>query len=164
MPTNQAAAGPLLIAPGKEWAMRRIANLGLIVWGPSDCSDDVFRSHLFAARDSKSDFPPIHAVLNVTHGFAPNARQRSIAKELSEAAGFDTLKATAVVSDSRLVVGALTALHWIMPKNRLALNGWRLADWAKAVDWVTGYCNVDSTLIQQLVVDMNARLSLQSLP
>jgi hypothetical protein len=87
----------------------RVGDIFVVVHLTEDPTDAEWEHYASAVHEALHGTPPLTGVLVTTRGAAPNAGQR---RSLVEAVGKKPVS-TCVCSDSRVVRGVITALHWL---------------------------------------------------
>jgi hypothetical protein len=83
----------------------------------------------------KSSMPPKVSMAMFTEGF-PSAYQRSRLASHLKTHGVPPLVRVAVLTDSALIRGAMTAFGWIMPKT--SMRAFDVNDVGACLDWLSG--------------------------
>lgn len=125
----------------------RIGRLWLAASGARAIADDAWREYLECSAASVKIDGPFHGVLfwAPTHG--PSAAQRKmLTHEFAESIRLDEQRRVALISDSALVRGTLTAINWFARKNTVAFAPGEVR---RAFDWLAEEIAFDRALAQR---------------
>lgn len=105
---------PLLQTPDKTFALNHDGELMLSVCPPTAWSDERWRAYLELIIEYNERFGRPLAVLNFSPP-TPSATQRAIMKTYASRMQIAEIKRFAVLSESAIVRGVMTALGWLIP-------------------------------------------------
>jgi hypothetical protein len=117
-------------------AYGNLDELMVYVWADHPVADDVYQDYLLGHIAYIEECGPITAQLIVSPSFAPNLRQRGMMKDNEEALRFETVRAIALVTDSTVARGVLTAMAWTFPHKKRALKAFGMTELGPAGTWL----------------------------
>ncbi len=129
---------PFETDPTRTVAYGNIDELMVYVWADHPVTDPVYREFLSHHVRFIELCPPITAYLIVSPSHAPSLRQRGMMKESEAALRFETVRAIALVSDSTVARGVLTAMAWTFPDKKRALKAFGMTELGPAGTWLAG--------------------------
>ena len=125
----------------------RVGNLWLAASGWRPIADGAWREYLEASAASVRTDGPFYGVLFWAPAHGPSARQRKmLTHEFAEAIRLDAQKRVALISESALVRGTITAINWFARKNDVAFSP---KDVRRALEWLAADIAFDETLAQR---------------
>jgi len=140
-------------------ACARVGRLWIGASGPRAIADNAWREYLqrFAAA-VKAD-GPVHGVLFWALTQGPSPRQRMmLTHEFADVIRIDAHRRIAVVSDSALVRGTITAINWFVRKNLMAFPPREVP---RALEWLSAEVTFDlreaRSTLEEIVVAVEGR-------
>ena len=125
----------------------RVGNLWLVASGWRPIADDAWREYLEASAASVRADGPFDGVLFWAPLHGPSARQRKmLTHEFAEAVRLDAQRRVALISESALVRGTITAINWFARKNFVAFSP---NDVRRAFEWLAADIAFDETQAQR---------------
>jgi hypothetical protein len=124
----------MLVTRDGNMASSRIGKLWLAASGDRPITDLTWREYLDQAAASVKSAGPFSGLLFWAPKHGPSGSQRRmLTREYAESVRLDAQRHVALVSDSALVRGTITAINWITRSNMLAFapQGSR-----EALDWL----------------------------
>jgi hypothetical protein len=115
-------------------ATERIGYLRLVVAGKRAIADETWREHLGHSAADATRYQPAHGVLFWSPTQGPSARQRKmLTYEFADAIGLAAQRRVAVLTDSAMVRGTVTAINWFARQKLIALSPEEVE---RALDWL----------------------------
>jgi hypothetical protein len=115
-------------------ASERVGYLRLVVAGTRAITDETWREHLGHSAADAVSHQPAHGVLFWSPTQGPSARQRKmLTEEFANAIGTSAERRVAVLTDSAMVRGTVTAIHWFTRKKFIAFSPKEVD---RALDWL----------------------------
>jgi hypothetical protein len=115
-------------------ACARVGNLWLVAVGSRPIGDDTWRQYLGYSAGTVTNRGPFHGVFFWSLKQGPSARQRTmLTNEFAQAVRLDAQRRVALISDSALVRGTITAINWLARKKVVAFAPREVA---RALDWL----------------------------
>lgn len=127
---------PFETDPTRTVAYGNLDELMVYVWADHPVTDEVYREYLAQNVRYIEDCGPITAYLIVSPSFAPSLRQRGMMKDSEAALRFENVRAIALVTDSTVARGVLTALAWTFPDRKRALKAFGMTELGPAGTWL----------------------------
>jgi hypothetical protein len=135
------------VSDSKAFYLERVGSVGVIVWTDGSVTKEGFEEHCDAIARSVRLLGPAKLFLNWSPYFSPTAKQRSLVKEHEVAMGLPQLERLALISDSGVVRGAITALSWLAPSLRNH-KAFAPKDVRSALDWLAGASTYDRQTVE----------------
>ena len=114
-------------------ACTRVGTLWLAAVGERPISDDTWHEYLEQSASSVRLAGPFHGILLWAPKHGPSAAQRKmLTGEFADAVRIDTQRRVALISESALVRGTITAINWFTRVNTAAFaprHAQRALDW-----------------------------------
>lgn len=136
------ASSQVLASKDKKIAFRWLDELCVIATGPGACPDETWAEYIELHVQSA----PVYigeskncCTLNYSPTTAPTTPQRRMITAAGERMRFDSLKHTAILSDSTFVRGSVTALSWLIPSMKIDMKSFKPEQFQKALDWLGGH-------------------------
>jgi hypothetical protein len=104
----------VLFSRHNQLAAGRVSDLLIVAAPGSGWPDDEWRDHMEQTAELRARLGSQRVVLTYSPDGAPSARQRRIVNDYRERIGVADVRAQAVISQSALVRGAVTAMTWLM--------------------------------------------------
>jgi len=115
-------------------ASERVGYLRLVVAGTRAIGDETWREHLGHSAADTTSHQPAHGVLFWSPTQGPSARQRKmLTEEFADGIRLDAQRRVAVLTDSAIVRGTVTAIHWFMRQKFIAFTPREVE---RALDWL----------------------------
>ncbi len=150
---------------GREVVFAAVDDLLVQVISAPQVSDELWTEACEATTAFYREERPFSAQLAYSPSAGPNARQRDISKKYQEQwTGFDEIRHLALLTDSIIVRGAVTALSWIMPKQKFAMKAYACREHAAALKWLAAQGSFDETEGTMLFRELVAYSGLPPLP
>jgi hypothetical protein len=137
----------MLVTSDNTMASSRVGQLLLAAAGERSITDLGWREYLeFSASSVKND-GPFSGVLFWAPTQGPTGSQRKmLTEEYAEAVRIDAQRCVALISDSTMVRGALTAINWFAKKN---MRAFARTDIQQALDWMADEIEFDRQEAEQ---------------
>ncbi len=133
-------------------ASARIGRLWLAATGLHAIEDDTWRQYLGQAAASVKSDGPFHGVLLWTPRHGPSASQRRmLTHEFARAIALDAQRRVALISNSALVRGTITAIAWFT-RNDVVTFAPNEAD--RALDWLAEDITFNRTQAQRALEEI----------
>ncbi len=113
----------------------RVEQTLLSVTGPNPILDDAFESYLEQVAQSVTEHGPFHCFLSYSLTQGPSAKQRRMVQEREHRLQLKNMNRVALISQSTLVRGAITAAAWLIPGKR-ELRAFPAAEVDHALAWL----------------------------
>lgn len=138
------------VSETKAFYYVRFGKLGIIVWTAHGVTNQDFEEHCHVVADSVRQLGPAPLFFNWAGGFVPSAPQRAILGQHHEAMGVNALERLAIISDSPLMRGTITAISWFVPGMHRA-KSFLSTDVHVATRWLFGEeCEEEKLVHQEL--------------
>jgi hypothetical protein len=122
------------VTDDRNLACARVGNLWVLAAGPHPIEDDAWRQHLRYSAATVTSVGPFHGILFWSLKQGPSTRQRKmLTDEFAQAVRLDLQRRVAVISDSALVRGTITAINWLVRKK---MSAFAPCEVAGALDWL----------------------------
>lgn len=126
----------------EEVSARRVGDLWISVHPDHVIDDATWREHLEASVEEVSRNGPYPGILVWAPKHGPSASQRRMmTEEYAKRLCLDQQRCCAVITESQLVRGIMTALSWF--GSDTAMKAFAPADIAKAFDWLALHISFD---------------------
>jgi hypothetical protein len=137
-------------------ASARVDKLWLAASGARAISDESWRDYLGHASTSVKSDGPYFGVLFWAPQNGPSAAQRKLlTEEFAQAIRIDLQRRVALISDSPLVRGAITAITWFTRSN---VGAFAPKDAKKALDWLGEDIPFDRIAAQRALDEIIAKV------
>ena len=121
---------------GSELCVGRVGLIVLVVGGRS-WTNDVWREYCDLYASMIAQHGPAKAILNLSPGWGPDSAQRKmLTVDYREAHRIDDLRRFALISDSPIVRGIVTALSWVVRQGEPA--AFAPSEAVAALAWLRG--------------------------
>jgi hypothetical protein len=118
----------------RNMACARVGNLWLVAAGSHPIGDDTWRQYLEYGAATVTSRGPFHGILFWSLKQGPSTRQRRmLTDEFAQAVRLDLQRRVALISDSGLVRGTITAINWLARKK---VTAFAPREVARALDWL----------------------------
>jgi hypothetical protein len=122
------------VTDDRNMACARVGNLWVVAAGSLPIEDDAWRQHLRYSAGTVAARGPFHGILFWSLKKGPSTRQRKmLTDEFAQAVRLDLQRRLALISDSALVRGTITAINWLARKKTAAFAPGEVA---RALDWL----------------------------
>jgi hypothetical protein len=140
-------------------ASARVGKLWLAGAGQRAIADETWREYLGHAATSVKSDGPYHGVLFWAPKHGPSGPQRKmLTDEYSKAVRLDLQRRVALVSDSALVRGTITAINWFSRSNMVAFAP---HEGQRALDWLAEDIEFDRKQAERALEDIIGALHVQ---
>lgn len=130
---------------GGNCYFRQIDSIGISVCIARKITDEEWQQYLLGGlRIAQALGAPPRVSLACFEGDIPDARQRRMLVEHLAEHRLPAMERAAMITDSALVRGALTAFGWLVPKT--TLRAFRPVDLGAALDWLSQGAQFDRDL------------------
>jgi hypothetical protein len=141
-------------------ACARVGSLWIIATGSDPIADEAWRQYLEHMAASVAKYGPLHGILTWAPKHGPSTKQRKmLTGEYADAVQLSARRRTAVISDSTVVRGTLTAINWVARKKLLAFG---LQEVDLAFDWLAEDAEFERAAAEQAFAQAAAALEPRS--
>jgi hypothetical protein len=122
------------VTSDRNMACARVGKLWLVATGSHPIEDDTWRQYLGYSAETVTNRGPFHGVLFWSLKQGPSTRQRTmLTNEFAQAVRLDLQRRVALISNSALVRGTITAINWLARKKVAAFAPREIG---RALDWL----------------------------
>jgi|HubBroStandDraft_4_1064222.scaffolds.fasta_scaffold633185_1 hypothetical protein len=146
----------LAVMGDRNVACVRVGNLWIMATGSHPIADEAWRPYLEHMAASVAKHGPLHGILTWAPKHGPSTKQRKmLTGEFADAIQLSARRRMAVVSDSTIVRGTLTAINWVARKKLLAFAPGEVD---LAFDWLAEDAEFDRAAAEQALAQASAAL------
>jgi hypothetical protein len=122
------------VTDDRNMACSRVGNLWVVAAGSRRIEDATWRQYLGYSAATVTSSGPFHGILFWSLKQGPSTRQRKmLTAEFAQAVRLDDQRRVALISESALVRGTITAINWLARKKMAAFAEREIA---RALDWL----------------------------